>query len=232
MSIQEKWKPVKGFEDRYSISNKGRVKSTTTNKEVSVRNSATLFLNGERHNIRINRLMRENWEFEFISQLGKDEEAKRVKGYPNYFVTSKARVWSNIRQRWLIPTQDKGTYYHNTRLTHNGKTRAFTLHQLVGQHFLEGWSNDRLVLHKKEELAYPEIHSVENLYLGDKKRNIIDCMEKERFPCCHFTAKQVLDIREQVNNSIKSQAELARLYGVKIQTINDLIRGRTYQWVN
>ena len=116
--------------------------------------------------------------YEWIKHLDDREEAKPLKKYPGYFITSYGRIWSNIWYKFLSPQIVKNTscdYYYNVKI--GGNTERVSA--LVGRNFLP-WKDGLFVLHKKETLPYPEINYLNNLWLGTKKDNSIDREEKNR----------------------------------------------------
>tara|TARA_B100001059_G_C17715321_1_gene517670 strand:- start:352 stop:930 length:579 start_codon:yes stop_codon:yes gene_type:complete len=183
MNIKEEWKPVKGFEGKYSISNKGNIfhhngkrskllKLDTSGECISIK----LFKDGKKKHFTLTTLMRTHWRFEFIFDLEDDECVKEFYGY---FVTSKGRIWSPSLYRWLTPTPAKN-YYWTVNMKINGKYTPQTIHKLVGRLFLNGYRKGLHICHKKEYLSYPEINYSDNLFVGTHADNMNDMREKGR----------------------------------------------------
>ena len=116
--------------------------------------------------------------YEWIKHLDDGEEAKPLKNFPNYFITTKGRIWSNVWWMFLKPSLVKNTtcdYYWNVKI--DGTTQRVST--LVGKNFLP-WKEGLYVLHKEETLSYPEINYLNNLWIGTPKDNSIDRERKRR----------------------------------------------------
>jgi hypothetical protein len=124
-------------------------------------------------------------EYEFIKYLEDNEEAKPIINFPGYFITNKGRVWSNRgkgnRSKWLTPTKSKRYYWCVTLYDINNKRKGLKIHTLVGRHFLNEYKSGLFILHKNENLNYPEINYLKNLWVGTNRDNIIDMYSKNRY---------------------------------------------------
>lgn len=173
------WKPVRGFSP-YEISNEGEVRNSTTgelkreNKRTNPRGKTEYKL-GYR-NISLSRLMRENHPYEWIKYLYDDEEVKPINGHPDFYITSRGRVWSMRWYRFLSISPVKNTYYHSVSLHPTRKQ----IHTLVGRHFLPEYREGLCILHRDENLSYPEINYPENLWVGTHQDNMDDMNRKNR----------------------------------------------------
>ena len=110
-------------------------------------------------------------KYNFLHQLEEDEECKELKDYPGYFVTTKGRVWSNIKGkgRWLSQYK-QGDYYWGVMVGgRNGGNKL--IHQLVGRNFLKDYKVGMHILHKNELLNYPNVNFLDNLYVGGEFTN-------------------------------------------------------------
>ena len=119
-------------------------------------------------------LMRTFFPYEWIKDLDDDEEVRPIKEHPSYFITTKGRVFSWKTYSWLVPNNHS---YYYWCVVLDGKTT--NIHKLVGRHFLP-WEEGLCVLHKNEELPFPEINFLSNLWVGTMKENNDDKMEKGR----------------------------------------------------
>jgi hypothetical protein len=78
------------------------------------------------------------------------------------------------------------------------------VYQLVGRNFLNDYKNGMQILHKNENLNYPNINFLDNLYVGTQKDNIIDKNIKNRGRYggkSHLTAKEIDEIKIMWNNT-------------------------------
>ncbi len=107
------------------------------------------------------------------------EEWKVIDGFEDYIITSKGKVWSKIRNRWLL-LRNFDAYYWRTGLSKNGQTTPKVIHTLVGRHFLEDYKEGLQIHHHNEELPFPEINYVDNLWVGTPQENMEDKIIKDR----------------------------------------------------
>ena len=79
--------------------------------------------------------------------LLENEQIKPISDFPNYFITSYGRVWSNLRGgHWLIPTINKRGN-HQRYYVNLGRKNRFYVHQLVAQAFLPNPNNYTVIDH-------------------------------------------------------------------------------------
>lgn len=69
-------------------------------------------------------------------ELLPNEEIKPIEGFPNYFITSFGRVWSELQGgRWLKPQlSQRGN--HKRYYVNLGRDNRFYIHQLVAREFI------------------------------------------------------------------------------------------------
>ena len=123
------------------------------------------------------KIMRENWKFDFIKDLEDGEECKEMTDFSGYYITNRGRVFSMRTYSWLTPT-NFNSYYYNVGL--GKKVGKVVLHTLVGRHFLHDWKPGLDVCHYDEELSFPQINWVENLWSGTRSENLKDSYDKGR----------------------------------------------------
>ena len=71
-----------------------------------------------------------DYKFLFLT----NESFKFIKGYENYMVSDKGKVFSIKSHRFLKPGINNGGYYYVV-LCNNGIKKHFIIHRLVGLHF-------------------------------------------------------------------------------------------------
>ena len=98
-----------------------------------------------------------------LTQLMEGEQYVPINDFPNYFITSMGRVWNSKKERWMKGHKHNSTSYaYAVSLSKNGKKDTRTIHRLVGTHFLKEYKEGLHILHKDENLPYPEINNVDN----------------------------------------------------------------------
>ena len=129
----------------------------------------------------IKSLLSETWVIDgWKQELEPDEEWKVVNGFDDYIITSKGRVWSKINNRWLTATRES-KYYWKVSLKRNKKSYTPNIHMLVGRHFLPEYKEGLNILHDNEELPFPQINYVDNLWAGTPLENSNDMLDKGRW---------------------------------------------------
>jgi hypothetical protein len=105
----------------------------------------------------------------------KSEVFVSVEGEKDFLISNKGRLYNTKTKRFRKPRNTPGTYYYYFGGV-EGKT--YETHSLVGRHFLPHTGG--LILHKEENLSYPEINFVENLWVGTESDNAKDAFSKGR----------------------------------------------------
>lgn len=68
-------------------------------------------------------------------ELFKNEEIKQLENFPNYYVTTFGRVWSEVTHKWLKPTVNK-SQYHTREYVSLGRGNKQYIHRLVAITFI------------------------------------------------------------------------------------------------
>lgn len=171
---QEVWKQTTN--PLYQVSNLGRVHHNEKGiiepkKRLQNGNEVLYYYIGKKQCV-VSNLMKTYHKWEWIRELDDDEECKELEELPGLFITTRGRIWSMIKYRWLKPRRIGDSYYYGIRKKQ--------VHRLVGKTFLDEFKPGLLVLHKDETLPYPEINYVENLWIGTHKENTEDMYNKNR----------------------------------------------------
>ena len=127
-------------------------------------------------------------KYDFIKDLQEGEECREVRGFPDYFITTYGRLWSNKKRGrdrnpygWIKPTPTHKYYWSITLKTPEGKRVGQKIHSLVGRNFHPDYKEGLFVLHLKEDLPYPEINYLSNLWIGTNQDNMKDMYTKGRY---------------------------------------------------
>lgn len=128
-------------------------------------------------------IQRKFFPYDWIELLYVNEEAKQIKDYPGYYITTKGRIWSMKQYKFITPNKvnkqgNLSSYHYKVVLGLGNNTPR--LHTLVGRNFLPDYQEGLHILHKEETLPYPEINYVENLYVGTHRDNMRDIMIKKK----------------------------------------------------
>ena len=73
-------------------------------------------------------------------ELFENEEIKQIENFPNYYITTFGRIWSEISHKWLTPTINKRGN-HQREIINLGRKNRFYVHQLVAQAFISNPNN-------------------------------------------------------------------------------------------
>lgn len=227
------WKTIKSH-PKFLISNEGAVcKASGDPVKPDVRGTRHYFYLGEMSGQRypLSTLMKENWRYEWIKDLEDDEEAKEVIGFPGYFITNKARIYSEKTNQWLLksePGRFKDKEIPHVVVTLKGN--QMSLSRLVGKHFLPDFDENLQVLHTNEKLPWPEVNYANNLHMGTQSTNIEECSKKGRLPARKLTNDQVIEIRQRLINGELRQS-IAREFGMSANSIKKIQLNQSYKWI-
>jgi len=121
---------------------------------------------------------------------------------------------------WRTPLPGE---YGRMRVGGGGRMYAHRLSYLLNKGDIP---SDMNVLHQCDN---PQCVNPEHLFLGTQRENVEDCMRKGRKPPTvrKLTAHSADSIRRCWNNGIK-QTELAALWNVSVQHVNNIINGRKW----
>lgn len=126
-------------------------------------------------------------KYEFIKYLNEGEECREIlPEFPDYFITTHGRVWSNKGQRFLTGVRKEGrrggeSYYYRVGMYNTLKQCRYRyLHTLVGRYLLPEYREGLCILHRDETLSYPEINHIDNLWVGSRSDNLRDMWSKNR----------------------------------------------------
>jgi len=134
----------------------------------------------------------------------KGEVIKQIEGHPDYLISNKGRVYSLKSNRWLNPSCSVGNrYYHRVCVRKNGKNFLLYVHILVGKHFLSNYTPDMCILHRDETLSYPQIHFVENLWVGSHADNMQDMMRKGRGRSGMKNRRHTAETKRKIGESMR-----------------------------
>ncbi len=150
---------------------------------------------------------------------------------PNYEVSDTGLVRRALDKRQLRLRLDDG--YHRAKLFIGGE-RIFLVHVLVCTAFHGHAPLDKpLACHKND---IPTDNTVENLYWGDRKDNLLDAHRNlrirkgEEVTVSKLTLLAAAEIRKQRLDCRLSEYQLAKCFNVSRPTISAVLRGRTWRF--
>ncbi len=180
----EIWKQIE--QTPYYVSNEGNIKDSRNGKLkklYNVRGSYQYSCNykNKRYRGTPTSFLCRYFPYWWINQLEEGETCSPLEGYNKYFVTTYGRVFSNHTGCWLkpyhIPTTYQPPYYYRVGI---GGGKEKYLHTLVGRTFLPEYQEGLFILHRDENLPYPEINFLSNLWVGTNSENQLDRYAKGR----------------------------------------------------
>lgn len=173
------------------------------------------------------------------------EEWKWVKEYADtYEVSNLGRVRSHFTSRgtrrptprvlkpWFI-----NSGYPVIGLQHAGKTQRALIHRLVAQAFVDNPQNKPCVNHIDSNRANPQAHNLEWVTRSENQKHAVKYgslrvpgLKGEACASSVLTESQVREIRSTYvyGSSHANQRVLAQRYGVDQDTINNIVRRKTW----
>ena len=211
----------------YEVSLQGRVKNTKTG---TIRGGkfTTVPINGVHSQITPLKIRKLYFHYDGLwkNQLDDGEKVVPLTGFPGYYITSYARVYCEKNDLWITPQNVTNTYYHRFSLRSGGKHVGLSLSTQVGRHFLEGYEEGLFICHKDETLPYPQIHSVDNLFLGTPSENHLDLIRKKRCPRQKLTWEDVRFMRKFFSENtmplLEMFEEMSQKFGCSVSNIRSV----------
>lgn len=164
-----------------------------------------------------------------------------IPGFSYYRITKTGKVWSLPRERssksgkWLIQYMDRKGYLYVDLYKNKTKTRRY-IHRLVLETFV-GPRPEGLECRHLD--GNPLNNNLGNLCWGTHSENIMDSVRHGTYNTdgpkgirnshAKLTEAQVMGIIQLYNTKLFTQAELARLGGVKHAAISKIVTGRTWK---
>lgn len=141
---------------------------------------------------------------------------------------------NHIRHSQIMsPKLDDKGYYQIT-LCQNGKHRSFSLHRLLGRHFIPNPNNLPCINHID---GNPRNNSLDNLEWCTYQENTIHaykiglCEVGENHSAAKLTTNEVIKIRQLYTPNTYSFNMLAKQFGVTKQSIMAIIARRTWKHI-
>ena len=173
-------------------------------------------------------------ENRYIDDYYMDERWKQIREMPEYWVSDKERVWSNISNSFVEGSPNGKCGHIDLSLRNNGRRVHKYLHRVVAEAFIPNPHKHPIVRHLDDD---PSNNSIENLSWGTQIDNMQDCIHNGNFRFFDETAREkamskrrmaIVASRLSDNEEIhfESQQEAARILNVSQTCISDVIRGR------
>lgn len=168
------------------------------------------------------------------ASLLKNEVWRQVRDFPNYFVSSKARIFF-IKKRGAQISQITKTGkcgYVYVFLQRNGVKKRFRLHRLVLMAFTNKWDTYEYCCHVND---IKSDNRLENLYWGTPAENSKDGVRNNKYlggqdhPCSKLKKEDVLYIYKNYKRTAyhKSNAhEIAKKLNVKREMVTSIYSGK------
>lgn len=160
------------------------------------------------------------------------------------------RFWAKVNKSGPVPAHcpELGECWEWTASKHrfgygyfrypvNGKATTVYAHRIGWERASGPVPDGKCVLHRCDN---PACVRAEHLFLGSKKDNSLDMIRKRRGwqpklngERCHqsrLTAEKVVLVRQKFASGV-TQTAIAKEFGVTIQAINQVVKGRTWRHV-
>lgn len=161
-----------------------------------------------------------------------DERWKRIWDAPDYWVSTKARVWSSISASFIEGTPLRSGHI-DMSLRCNGRRIHRYLHRLVAEAFIPNPYGYPEVRHLNDD---PSDNEVDNLAWGTQYDNMQDCIGNGHF---YYLTKHDIEhanevrrtpiiamrLRDGRQRDFISQKEASRILGIDQASINAVIHG-------
>ena len=169
----------------------------------------------------------------YVDDYYMDERWKPMHNAPDYCISHKARVWSNVSDSFISGTPLKSGHV-DMSLRIDGKRVHKYLHRAVAEAFIPNPHNYPEVRHLEDNRAYNEVWELD---WGNQYDNVQDCIRNGHFR--YFTRSDIeranevrrtpivaIRISDGTKHYFVSQQEAARKLGIDQSSISNVIRGQ------
>ncbi len=173
-------------------------------------------------------------DYRYVDDYYMDERWKPIYDIPGYWISTKARLWSECSSSFIWGTPLRSGHV-DVSLRCNGRRIHRYLHRLVAEAFIPNPDGYPEVRHLDDD---PSNNEVWNLAWGDQYDNVQDSIRNGHFR--YFTREDIERANEVRRTPVvaihlgsgtrlffESQQEAARRLGISQSSISSVIRGRT-----
>lgn len=153
-------------------------------------------------------------------ELYENEEIKQINGFPQYYITSFGRVWSDVSNKWLTPTVDKRGNHQRCSVS-LGRNNKRYVHRLVAEAFLPNPNNLPEVDHKNTNGLD---NSVNNLKWCSHEENLENQITKENVKSNGGYFVEIEEI--STGKKVLGYEEGVKVFGVSKQTLLNHTKGK------
>lgn len=152
----------------------------------------------------------------------------------DYFATEDGRIWSNKTNKYVAQRIGPKGYYH-VNLSIGGKCKTYQVHRLIAKAFIPNPQNFPVINHKDGNKLNNHIDNLEwctyqyNTQHADKN-GLITRAVGIATSNGHFFENDIRKIRALSKEGM-SQSKIASTYNVTKGTIQQILNGNTYKWV-
>lgn len=170
----------------------------------------------------------------YVDNYYMDERWKRVVGAPDYWISTKARVWSSVKQRFIEGYTNERGYTDFSLQVYGHRVRKY-LHRMLGEAFIPNPYGYPEVRHLDDD---PFNNDLDNLAWGTQLHNVHDCIDNGHFR--YFTVEDIeranavrrtpivaIRFRDGQVRHFISQREAAIQLGIEQSSINGVLRGKS-----
>lgn len=168
----------------------------------------------------------------YIEDYYMDERWKPIYDIPGYWISTKARIWSNISESFVWGTPLRSGHIDVSLRCYGRRVHRY-LHRLVAEAFIPNPEGYPEVRHLDDD---PSNNEVWNLAWGTQYDNVQDCINNGNFR--YFTRGEIeraneirripivaVCLRNGKMSHFKSQQEASRILGIEQSCISAVING-------
>ena len=163
---------------------------------------------------------------------------KRISNFPDYTITCDGRVWSFKTNKWLRPQKNSRGYLQFT-LSNDHLKKIYAAHRLVLETYIGPCPKGMECRHLN---GNRQDNRLDNLKWGTHSENQQDAVRHgthytlrrygEQHPQAKTSNKNRRLIIYQYMTGLFSQTELGKLFNLDRKTINSLINGESWPFIN
>lgn len=167
-----------------------------------------------------------------------DEIWRDIKGYEGlYQVSSLGKVKSLFRYKKVLKPLKVGAGYFQVQLCRRKKAKAYLIHRLVANHFIDNTENKLHVNHIDGDKANNSVHNLEWTTPSENEKHSYQVLRKRPNKsrsgkygkeCYNAIAVNQLSISGEIINTYESSGMAERVSGIRHGNIWAVLKGRRH----
>ncbi len=222
--MEEVFKTLEDYPD-YAFSNHGRMLNTITGKFLKLTKNNFFQIKKNSKRIHFNKLkLTQKYFPEPIILLNNDEYFDDIPDFPNYKISTYARVFSKNNNDFLKPSVNMLHGYYFVSLSIHNKQKTLKIHRLVGKVFI--YNNDPINKLEIDHIDRNKLNNhISNLRWVSRIENQINTLQIRKYPK-HICKSKTKKYEYWLIQIIRFNFHFKKSYNCKKYTLEQVVEER------